>query len=132
AVFEFDPATVKEGKLIYEHPEVDIGTISYSRKRKVLTVGESTTWKPELTFFDDQTKAIYADLAAKLRGYELTLSSHDKAEDKFIVGSWNDRTLGARYLYDVKTKALTKLADVLPWLPEDAMAEMKPIQYTSR
>jgi dipeptidyl aminopeptidase/acylaminoacyl peptidase len=40
--------------------------------------------------------------------------------------------MGARYLYDVASKKLTKLAEIAPWLPEDDLAEMKPITYKAR
>ena len=36
ALFEFDPKTGKEGKLIFEHPEVDVSSLRWSRARKVM------------------------------------------------------------------------------------------------
>src|SRR5690606_6519796 len=36
------------------------------------------------------------------------------------------------YLYDLTNKELTHLADVSPWLDENKLVEMKPIQYKSR
>jgi dipeptidyl aminopeptidase/acylaminoacyl peptidase len=57
---------------------------------------------------------------------------HDKAEEKFIVVASNDRTPGARYFFDKKSGALTKLAEVAPWLNADHLAPMKPIEYKSR
>lgn len=44
----------------------------------------------------------------------------------------SDRTPGSRYLYDVKANSLKKLADINSAIAEADMAEMKPIQYTSR
>ncbi|MGQ0505732.1 MAG: S9 family peptidase [Myxococcaceae bacterium] len=132
AAFELDPATAEEGKLIYEHPEVDIGTLTYSRKRKVLTLGESITAKPERVYFDEQTRRLYEAVAAKLPGYELAVQAHDLAEEKFIFAAWNDRTVGSRYLYEAKRGELTSLGELMPWLPEAEMAEMKPIKYPSR
>ena len=41
---------------------------------------------------------------------ETDLQNSNKAEDKFIVASYNDRTPGARYIYDVKADTLSKLA----------------------
>ncbi len=75
---------------------------------------------------------MFRDLEAKLPGYEIELTSTNKAEDKFIVASFSDRTRGKRYLYDKTTKQLEFLADVTPWLPEDRLAAMTPVQYTSR
>ncbi len=132
AVFEFDPATAQEGRLLVEHPEVDVEGLSFSRKRKVLTTARWVTAKTERRFFDAETEAMYRDVEAKLPGYEIEFTSSDKAEDRFIVASYSDRTRGKRYLYDKTTRQLEFLADVTPWLPEDKLAAMTPVQYTSR
>jgi dipeptidyl aminopeptidase/acylaminoacyl peptidase len=132
AIFVFDPATAKEGELVAEHPEVDVENLNYSRKRKVITTATFTTWKQERKFLDAQTEALYRDLQSKLAGYEVQLSSTDRAEDKYIVSTYSDKSRGKRYLYDVATRKLELLADVSPWLPEAELADMKPIKYTSR
>jgi len=71
-------------------------------------------------------------ISAKLPGYDLTLQSNTKAEDKYIVAAYNDRTPGARYLYDWKSDSITKLGDINSRIPAAAMAPMKPVQYRSR
>ena len=37
------------------------------------------------------------------------LQAHTRDEDKFVVAAYNDRTQGARYLFDTETDVLTKL-----------------------
>ena len=59
---------------------------------------------------------------------EFNLQNSNKAEDKFIVAASNDRTPGARYIYDAKADTLTKLGDINPKIPEAQMSFMKPIQ----
>ena len=54
AIVILDPATGKEEKVLFEHPEVDVGSLQYSRKRKVLTEATYTTWHEERHFFDAQ------------------------------------------------------------------------------
>ena len=132
AIFEFDPATAKEGRLIFEHPDVDVSGLNHSRKRKVLTTVRYTTWKLQRHFLDAETRAIFRDLEAKLPGYEVNLSSTDRNEEKYIVATSGDKTRGKRYLYDKATKNLTLLADVSPWLPESELADMKPVKYRAR
>jgi dipeptidyl aminopeptidase/acylaminoacyl peptidase len=132
AIFEFDPVTAKEGKLLFEHPEVDVDELGYSRKRKVLTSVRFTTWKDERVILDPQTEAMFKTVEAQLPGYEVDFSASDQAEDKFIVVSYNDRTQGKRYLFDLATGKLTFLAEIAPWLREGDLAEMKPVSYTSR
>ena len=132
ALFVLDPKTAKEEELLFEHPEVDVGGLSYSRKRKVLTTATYVTWKVQRKFFDAETEAMYRDLESKLPGYQVSVVSTNRAEDKYIVATSSDRSRGKRYLYDQATRKLELLADVSPWLPESELAEMKPIQYKSR
>ena len=132
AIYAFDPASAKEGELLVEHPNVDVSGLNYSRKRKVLTNATWVTWKTERKFFDKETEVMWRDVEAKLPGYELAFTSSNRAEDKFIVAAFSDKTRGKRYLYDKATKKLDLIADVSPWLPENELADMKPIQYKSR
>ena len=118
AIFVFDPATAKEGQMLFERPDVDVSGLNYSRKRKVLTTIRYVTWKTERKYLDPFVEGIVRDLEKRLPGYEVTLTSTDRAESKFIVATTSDRTRGKRYLYDVASKQLTQLADVSPWLPE--------------
>jgi dipeptidyl aminopeptidase/acylaminoacyl peptidase len=132
AVVEFDPETGKEAKVLFEQPEVDVSGLNYSRKRKVITSATYTTWKEERKFFDPESEALYKSLSEKLPGYDVYVTSSNKEEDMFIVRTITDRSLGAFYLYDAKSGDLTKLAERNPWLKEDQLSEMKPIEYTSR
>lgn len=132
AIFEFDPATAKEGALLVESDEADVDSLSYSRKRRVLTAARWTTWKLQRKFFDAQTEAMFADVEAKLPGYEVSFVSADKAEEKFIVATTSDRTAGKRYLYDRQARTLELLAEVKPWLPESELGPMQPVTFTAR
>jgi dipeptidyl aminopeptidase/acylaminoacyl peptidase len=132
AAIEFDPASARETEVLFEHGENDIESISYSRKRKVLTSVGFTTWKRDRYFLDETIEKIFNDIQAQANGYEVTITSHDKEENIFIVRTYSDRSLGAFYVYDSITRSFDKLADVSPWLNEADMASMKPITYTTR
>jgi dipeptidyl aminopeptidase/acylaminoacyl peptidase len=132
AIFEFDPATAQEGRLVYERPDVDVDSLSYSRKRKVLTTVRFTTWKEERAFLDPDTEAMFRKVEARLPGYEVEFTNPDRAEDKYIVVTSSDRTQGRRYLYDKTTGTLTFLAESAPWLKEADLAAMRPVSYQAR
>src|SRR6184192_1375109 len=132
AIVVIDPETAKETQLVYENPEVDVDSLAFSKKRKVLTFASFDTWKLERHFFDPETDSIYKTLADKLPGYEIDVAAHDKAEEKFIVVANNDRTPGSRYLFEKKSGQLTKLVDVAPWLKEEQLAPMKAINFKTR
>lgn len=128
----FDPATGKEIEVLYENDSYDVSGIAYSRKRKVITAAVYTSWKRERHFFDEESKALFNRLEKELVGYEISISASSKAEDKYIVRTYSDRSLGAYYFFDKKKNVLTKIQDVSPWIDENQMAEIKPITYRSR
>ena len=131
-LFEFDPKTAKEGKLIYENPNVDVDSLGWSRARKVITQTMVNFEKAEPVFFDKESERVYKALKAKLPGYQIGVQSMTKDENLLIVAASNDRTPGTRYVYDVKADKLTKLAEINPAIAEADMAEVKPISYTAR
>lgn len=129
-LFNLDSA--KEEEVFFSHPEVDVSGLNYSKKRKVLTSISYATDKSHRTFLDEQTKLWFSKLESKLDGYEIGISGSNKAEDKLIVRTYSDKSLGAYYFYDIIKDELTKIEDVAPWIDENDMCDMKPIQYKSR
>lgn len=132
AAILFDVAETKEAEVLYENEHNDVSRISYSRKDKKILSASYTAAKSERHFFDADAKATYEDIQNQLPGYEIAISGSTKDEVKYIVRTYSDRSLGAYYLYDKVTKTMTKLADVSPWINEDEMAAMEPIEYKSR
>lgn len=132
AIVKMDPETGKELEVIYSHPEVDVHELDYSKKRKVLTAIGYITWKRMIKYLDDEAEKIYKRLEKDLKGYEIFITDENKNEDKFLIRTLSDRSLGSYYFYNKNTDELIKLADVSPWLKENEMAEMKPITYKSR
>jgi len=131
-IFEFDINNAKEGKLIFEHDEVDVSGLMYSRKRKVLTGVSYTVSKQDIVFFDSWRETIQQKLEKKLSGYEVGITSFSKDETKAVVVTYSDKSAGTYYYYDIEHDKLIDLGKVSPWLNEDHMAEMKPIKYKSR
>jgi len=132
AVVEFDPESNKETKVLYENPEVDVSALFYSHKEKKLICAHYVTWKTFRHFFNAEFEGIIKKLEDILPGYEVNIIGNNKEEDVYIVRTYNDRSLGAYYIYDSCSGALKKLSDISPWLNEKEMAEMKPISYKSR
>lgn len=132
AIVIFDIEKKAETKVLYDHPEVDVYNLNYSQKRKVLTSVSYTTDKRSRVFMDEVTAGMYESLESKLNGYEVVTSAHNKAEDKYIVRTYSDKSLGAYYFYDLKTDELSLIEEVSPWLNENDLCNMRPIKYTSR
>ena len=132
AIYEFNVKEAQEGLLLYEHSEVDVSSLMYSKKRRVLTGVTYTVAKTKKIFFDDLRKDIQDKLEAQLPGFEVDLISFSKNETQAIVVTHSDRSRGTYYSYDITENKLSSLGKVSPWLNENHMAEMNPIKYTAR
>ncbi|MEL6638812.1 MAG: S9 family peptidase [Bacteroidota bacterium] len=132
-LLRFDMNTGQEvGAPLFEHPEVDVNQLDYSRKRKVLTAVAYNTTKNHFHFLDEERARIQKRLERDLEGYEIFITSLNRDEDKYMIRTYSDRSLGAYYFYDQQSDRLEKISDVSPWIDEQDMAEMHPIQYHSR
>ncbi|MBL7129626.1 MAG: S9 family peptidase [Ignavibacteria bacterium] len=133
AIVMYDIANGKEMEVIFEHPEVDVYGLYYSKKKQKPVSISYTTWKRQREYLDEDVEKLFERLESELgTDYEIVITGISKNEDKFLVRTYSDRSLGTYYFYDLDTDKLTKLTDVSPWLNEDDLAEMKPISYKSR
>ena len=132
ALVMIDPARPDAEEVLFVDSGVDTGGAEWSRARKRLTFATYVKDKVERKFFDPYMQNVFARLEAKLPGMEFALQNSTRAEDKFIIAAFNDRTPGSRYIYDVKADTLSKLGDINPKIPANAMAPMKPVSYASR
>jgi len=131
-VVEFDIANGTETQVLYENPDYDVQGVFYSRKRKVITAASYTSWKRERHFFDEEMKQLFDRLNKDLGEYELGISAYNKDETVYIVRTYSDRSLGSYYIYDKNTDQLEKIVDVSPWIDENEMANVTPVEYQSR
>ena len=128
----FDPKSQTETQVLYKNHDVDVTGLNYSRKRKVITSADYTTDKRKKHFFDKGTKKIYEKLQYELQGYEVAITDENKDEDIFIVRTYSDKSRGAYYVYALNNDVLQKVADVSPWLNENQLCDMTPVDYLSR
>ena len=80
AIVKYDIAAGKEMETLFEHPDVDVSDLNYSKKRKVLTSISFMTWKRERKFLDAQTETTYTKLQAHLPKYEIVCAKRSVAE----------------------------------------------------
>lgn len=133
AIVLVDPATMEEKDFIFSNEEVDVNALSYSKKRKVITTASFVTWKKFYHFFDEKVESHFKELQSLVgEEFEIVIVSKDDDEQKFIIRTYSDRSLGCYYLYDAKESQLYELAEVSPWLDADQLSEMKPITYPAR
>ena len=132
AIFTFDPEKNETLDLIFEHPEVDVGGILHSKKRKKITGFVYLTDRRHYKFVDSDREELQKSLEAFFPNYEVSVADIDDDERRVIVRTYSDRTRGTYYLFDRQDNSMSKLAELSSWLKEENMAPMKPITYTAR
>ncbi|HWL39756.1 MAG TPA: alpha/beta fold hydrolase [Gemmatimonadaceae bacterium] len=128
----FDPATKTE-TLVETDPmnRVDFGNAIFSDINDELI---ATVYEDERTRLNFRNKAWEADyklLQSKLPGVDIDLASSTNDETILMIVASSDTEPGARYLFNRKTKELTKLYQVFEKLPREALAPMKAVSYKS-
>jgi dipeptidyl aminopeptidase/acylaminoacyl peptidase len=132
AIYSYDPENDELLGMIYENPDVDAERLLSSKKRKVITGAVYTTDRARAHFFDPDRKALQDDLEALFPGYEVAVTGMDDDERRAVLAIHDDRLPASYYLFDRLTGKLEKLASAMPWLAEEDMARMKPIEFKSR
>jgi dipeptidyl aminopeptidase/acylaminoacyl peptidase len=84
-----------------------------------------------IDFRDKSYEADYKLLKRQLPGRDINFGSSTADESVWVVSASSDTEPGETYLFDRKTKKLTKQYRVRERLPREALAEMKPITYPS-
>ena len=132
AIYEYDARVGRTTRLLYEHPEVDVGHVVYSRVRRRLTGAVYETDRVGYHFLDETRAQLQALIDERLPSRENTVVSHSRDERWYVVHSGSDRTLGGYWLLDAPERRLTPICDLSPWLPEDEMAPMEPVRFAAR
>ncbi len=132
AIFRFDPEAGRAVEMVFEHPDVDVSDVMTSAvKRDIVGVAYATD-RRRVHFLDPGMMALHDSLRALLPDYDLTYSSRSLDERRMIILAQSDRQMGRYYFYDRPAAELRPLFDIYPWLSEDEMAPMTPIQYAAR
>jgi dipeptidyl aminopeptidase/acylaminoacyl peptidase len=127
-----DPETGKE-ELVESDPmnRVDFGGVFFSDLTDELILTSYEDDKPRVYFKDKAYEADYNFLKKQFPNKEISFGSSTKDEMMWIISSWSDTEPGETYLFDRKTKKLTKQYTVRQRIPREALAEMRVVRYKS-
>lgn len=132
AIVEFDLKTAKEKRIIFSHPDVDVTEFGFSRKTREPLYCGFTTWKYEVKYLSKEAQKLNDKIKRLIDDKDFYIVSLNDDEDKILVRSYSDKSLGSYYLYESNTDNLIKITDVSPWIDEEKMADVKPISFKSR
>ena len=121
------------GEPLFQHPEVDVSSLLYSKKRKVITATTYNIWKDDYHFFDPTRERLQLRWKELLgEDLEIVAASTNRDEDKWLLRTYSDKSLGSYYYYSTEDDSIEKLTDVAPWISEKEMSDLQPIEYQSR
>ena len=128
----FDPATGKE-EVVASDPlnRVDLSGAFFSDVTDELVAVIYNDERVRIDFRDKSYDADYKRIRKQLPGRDINFGSSTADESVWVVSASSDTEPGETYLFDRKTKKLTKQYRVREKLPREALAEMKPITYPS-
>lgn len=132
AIYEYDLDNRKLGKLIFEHPEVDVGGVVASDVKDDAVMITYNADKPGYHYVDAEWEQMMKSIKAAFPEKQVSLSSATEDEDKFVFTVWSDRNPAAYYLFDRESNKMEELAIAYEWLPEESLAKMEPVDIEAR
>ncbi len=132
AIYEYDLENKKLGKLIFEHPEVDVGGVVASDVKDDAVMVTYNADKPGYHYVDAEWERMMTSIKAAFPEKQVSLSSATEDEDKFVFTVWSDRNPAAYYLFDRESNKMEELAIAYEWLPEENLAKMEPVDIEAR
>lgn len=128
----FDPETSKEEPLEADPMNrVDFGSARFSDLTDEMIYTLYQDDKPRFYFKDKTFEDDYKLLKSKLPGKEVTFGSSTRDETMWLVTGFSDTDPGETFLFDRKSKNLTKQYRIRDRLPREALAEVRVVRYKS-
>lgn len=149
ALYAYDPETRKLGSLVFEAADgYDMGDddpwgaddVNFTNQSGGMILSPDTGEivgfryegaKPVVVWKDEKIAKWQAAIDAALPGRVNTIALA-KEGLRMLVTSRSDRHPGSTYWFDPKTNSMEKIFEAAPWIKEEQMAEMKPIEYKAR
>lgn len=117
--------------VIGQDPRADVGLIAADPATGRIQAYGVDYLRPVWTVLDPAFKPDWDLVHARLKG-DVRITSRTLADDKWTVGRVDSDVPGQEWLFDRKTKALTRLYDTRPELEGVGLAKMHPVEIKSR
>jgi dipeptidyl aminopeptidase/acylaminoacyl peptidase len=134
-LYRYDFVSKKSTLINQRDPNVDDYIIWGAGKNKDTPVGfRSHPDYPVNEFINNKSKEaqLYASLQSIFPDNDVFISNYTGDGTTALVGVSNDKKSASFYLFDIKSNKITSLFASRPWLDENQMAEVKPIQFNAR
>jgi len=131
ALYEYDFATMKPGRLLFKPPEGEVVNVVRSVDGTLLGV-QYEAEKPAYYWFNPMWARMHASLMATFPGALVQFVDSTADARLHVIVVHSDRDPGTYYLFDATKPSLTPIGRVLPGIDPQHMAGRRPIHYTAR
>ncbi|MFT3762632.1 MAG: prolyl oligopeptidase family serine peptidase [Pseudoxanthomonas sp.] len=116
------------------NPDVAVSGFMYAGLGGVPFAVTYDAHAPSLQYIDPESDwaKLHATLMKLFPGEMLTFNSFSRDGNKVLFAVWSDRDSGSYYVHDRATNNVQKIIDYRDWLKPEAMAQMRPIEFTNR
>ena len=129
----YDLAQQKTIKKIYANDTFDVAGLKTSRKRNYeVDYYYYTGEKERMVPVSETYNALHQKFQQQFPDQQFAITSVTDEEDKYLLYITSDKLYGTYYTYDVAKDSFQEVMNLMPQLKPDDMAEMRPIQFTSR
>ena len=90
--------------------------------------------KPSIQYIDPASpwSKLHAGLLKSFPGQMVSFNGFSRDGNRVLFTVWSDREAGSVYLFDRAQTSARKLIDYQPWLKPEALANTKPVEFTTR
>jgi dipeptidyl aminopeptidase/acylaminoacyl peptidase len=131
-IVEVDPATGKEKRVLFEHPEYDVLQMNFLQIAHAPGFVTYSGWKDEHHFFSTPLARAFGKIYERFPDAHCELLNQDRSSSTFVFSVQTPMVQPAIYLLELRTERITKIVDTQPWLKPSAFSEVKPIDYVAR
>lgn len=111
--------------------KVDFGNATFSDLTNEIIATSYEGDRDQIYWKDKKYQADYDYIKKKIGDREISFGSSTKDEQKYIISTFSDVDPGTVWLFDRKTKDLSKLYQVREKLPRESLSPMKTVRYKS-
>lgn len=132
ALIVFDLINKKEKSAIYEHKDVEVTDVIFSKlNNKPLYAGYHTS-KYQIQSLSKEIDKLKKVVNNELNAESFKIINFSKDEKKFLIKTINDKNYGAYYLFSLDKLSLTLISDENKIIDKNLLSDVKPIKFKSR
>jgi dipeptidyl aminopeptidase/acylaminoacyl peptidase len=131
-LWEIDLADKQPPKLLFEHPQVDLGYFEYERTTGKLLGYSYETDRPYFQYVDERLGSVMQGINKALPNTFNRAVSFTDDFKRFVILGTSDVNGGSYYYFDATTRKLSELGRAYPELKPTALGRMRSIEYPAR